>query len=142
MDLNVERLIRKHEGKEKFPYKDTKGNITIGIGRNLSAKGLSEDEIDLLFENDLMEAETRLNEILAYYKINRSGLPEEVVMVLIDMSFNMGYGLKAFKRMFKAVKKQDWEWMIEEMKDSVWCREVKSRCDDNVGIIRRMLYNE
>ena len=142
MDLKVERLIRKHEGKKKFPYKDTEGNLTVGIGRNLSAKGLSEDEIDLLFENDLMEAETRLNKILAHYKINRSGLPEEVVMVLIDMSFNMGYGLKSFKRMFKAIKKRDWEWMIEEMRDSVWCEKVKSRCDDNVGIIRRMLYNE
>lgn len=47
-------LIEHHEGRRAHPYTDTTGNLTIGVGRNLSDRGLSADEIDLLFANDLV----------------------------------------------------------------------------------------
>lgn len=37
-----EQLIR-DEGVRKFPYKDTVGKTTIGVGRNLDDVGLSQD---------------------------------------------------------------------------------------------------
>ena len=43
-------MLKKHEGVEKFCYKDHLGYETIGVGRNISKSGLglSGDEIDYL----------------------------------------------------------------------------------------------
>jgi GH24 family phage-related lysozyme (muramidase) len=36
-------LIEHHEGRRAFPWYDSAGKISIGIGRNLSDRGLSDD---------------------------------------------------------------------------------------------------
>ena len=36
-------LIEHHEGRRAFPYYDSVGKISIGIGRNLADRGLSDD---------------------------------------------------------------------------------------------------
>ena len=48
----VIRMIEDHEGRRTHPYRDTAGCLTIGVGRNLTARGLAADEIDLLRDND------------------------------------------------------------------------------------------
>ena len=45
--------LEQHEGRRARPYMDSVGKITIGVGRNLSDKGLSQAEIDALLEHDL-----------------------------------------------------------------------------------------
>ena len=42
-----------HEDKRSFPYVDSVGKVSIGIGRNLDDRGLSPDEIDYLYRNDI-----------------------------------------------------------------------------------------
>ena len=39
-------LIEHHEGRRAFPYHDTVGKLTIGVVRNLTDRGLSDDEIN------------------------------------------------------------------------------------------------
>jgi lysozyme len=46
-------LIEHHEGHRAFAYYDIVGKLTIGVGRNLTDRGLSDDEINLLFINDM-----------------------------------------------------------------------------------------
>ena len=46
-------LVERREGRRQFPYLDTRGKTTIGIGRNLSDRGLADDEIEYLFATDL-----------------------------------------------------------------------------------------
>ena len=61
-------------------------------------------------------------------------------MVLIDMDFNLGKRrFLTFKKMIQAVKNRDWEAMIREMKNSRWCEQVKSRCEDDVELIEEVL---
>ena len=45
----VDQLIR-HEGMELKVYKDSLGIETIGIGRNLVDRGVTEEELDVLGE--------------------------------------------------------------------------------------------
>ena len=49
-------LVQRHEGRRQFPYYDTRGKLTIAVGRNLNDRGLADDEIDYLFANDLIIA--------------------------------------------------------------------------------------
>ena len=57
--------------------------------------------------------------------------------VLIDMAFNMGtQGLLKFKRMLAAIREQDFSRAADEMLDSRWARQVKSRSDRLAGMMR------
>lgn len=45
--------LRIDEGVREFPYTDTVGKLSIGVGRNLDDVGLRPDEIALMLENDI-----------------------------------------------------------------------------------------
>lgn len=57
----AQMLVHTHEGVTVYPYEDTVGKITIGVGRNLSDRGLEADEIETLFATDCQIAETALD---------------------------------------------------------------------------------
>ena len=136
----TEQLIR-HEGLRLKPYHCPAGRLTIGVGRNLEDKGITEKEAVMLLENDVQECIADLKDIFqddpdtiddpdtAADKENRFDLlPESVQRVLVDMRFNLGYqGFRKFKKMIKAVKQQDFHTAAREMKDSRWYHQVGER---------------
>lgn len=88
-----EQLIR-HEGRRRKPYVDTVGKVSIGIGRNLTDRGLSLAEIDYLFENDIDLCIADLDNNLPWWR----ELSTARQHVLLDMCFNLG-----IKRLLKFV---------------------------------------
>jgi lysozyme len=54
-----EQLVR-HEGLRLKPYRCTAGKLTIGIGRNLDDKGISQTEAYVLLDNDIQNCEKQL----------------------------------------------------------------------------------
>lgn len=112
-----------HEGRRRFAYMDTVGKITVGIGRNLSDKGLSDDEIDYLLANDVKECITDLQSFpwfQALDPVRRN--------VVIDMRFNLGPSrFRGFKRMLRALDAKDYHLAARSMRESLWYRQVKSR---------------
>jgi len=52
MMLKLKQSLVKHESYSKFPYTDTMGKITIGIGYNLTDRGVTDDWITEQFNND------------------------------------------------------------------------------------------
>ena len=74
-----------HEGRRSKPYLDSVGKWTVGVGRNLSDKGLSDDEIDYLLANDLRECRADLASFPWF-----AGLDDVRRNVLIDMRLNLG----------------------------------------------------
>ena len=142
--MKIEELLIKKKKKREKPYDDAtgktlktgdtiKGKITIGIGRNIQEIGLSEDEIEYLLQNDINRCKNELREIFPDF----DELPENVKLVLIDMIFNLGKTrFLGFKHMIEAVKERNWGKMIEEMKNSRWCKQVKNRCEDDVELIK------
>ena len=108
--------IRLHEGVEKKVYLDTEGIETIGVGRNLRDRGLSEDEIAICEEELLNNFE--------WY----AELDEVRKRVLIDMAFNLGMPkLKQFAKMLGAIENKDWVNVASEMLDSRWAEQVGNR---------------
>ena len=102
-------LITRHEGRKPKMYKDSKGLWTIGIGRLLSGKRLSDDEIDLMFRNDLRMAHS----IAVYFADGRWPVLGVVRRaVLTGMAFNLGQRLYRFKNLRKAIKHQDYEQRV------------------------------
>lgn len=113
-----------HEGKKTKVYKDSLGIETIGVGRNLRDKGLSEDEILMLLNNDINECIHDLESFLPYF----SDLDDVRQRVLIDMRFNLGpTRFRGFKNMLKAVKESRYSDAATAMLASKWAKQVKGR---------------
>lgn len=113
-----------HEGLRQFPYKDTVGKITIGVGRNLTDKGLSHPEIHFLLENDIDGTWDGLAAALPWVK----DLDDVRQRVLLDMAFNLGVaGLLKFKATLAAVERGDYAAAATNMLKSKWAKQVGHR---------------
>jgi len=120
------KQLRLHEGVEKFPYKCTAGYLTIGVGRNIEERGLLDDEIDFLLDNDI---EVVMNEISVSFDWFFD-LSEVRQRVVADMIFNLGLPrFKQFKNMIAALEAGDWAEAANQMMDSKWAKQVGKRAE-------------
>jgi len=121
---DLRSLLRHHEGVRAKPYLCTAGKTTIGVGRNLDDLGLSPDEIDYLFENDLRRVELELHRAFPWAK----SLDAVRYAVMVDMLFNLGLRrLQLFRKFLAAMERHDWQTAAVEMMDSRWAKQLKSR---------------
>ena len=122
----IEKQLIEHEGLEKKVYRCPAGKLTVGVGRNLEDKGITEEEALFLLRNDISECEDDLRSIFTEYDT----LDEYRKRVLIDMRFNLGPSrFRQFKKMIAAVKEKDFSRAADEMKDSNWYRQVGKRAE-------------
>lgn len=118
--------LRRDEGCRLSPYTDTTGNLTIGVGRNLSGVGISPDEADYLLGNDIYRAISGIAKFLPW----AANLDDARYGVLVNMSFNLGIGgLMNFPHFLEAMKDRDWPLAAQEMMDSKWSKQVGLRAD-------------
>jgi len=89
-----------------MPYRCTAGKLTIGVGRNLDDRGISEEEAFYLLDNDIADCVTDLQSHLSWF--NR--LDDVRKAVLVDMCFNLGIGrMMKFENMLAAAKHGEWK---------------------------------
>ena len=138
------KMIAIHEGIVLNVYQDHLGINTVGIGRNLDDRGITDGElsfinktIDEVYDSGLTEEEAYylcMNDIAIVEKELLANKPlvnqlnDVRQMVLIDMAFNMGVPrLMKFKDMWLAIEKVNYIAACEEMIDSRWADQVKGR---------------
>lgn len=94
-EVLLRRFLLIAEGYRLKPYDDktgkevvlaTGGNITIGIGWNLTANGLPAEVVDLLYRLSVERVCTELDAGLAWWR----KLDDVRQVVLASMAFNMG----------------------------------------------------
>ena len=106
----IPQLIR-HEGLRLFPYTDTVGKVTIGVGRNLTDVGISESEAYLLLDNDLDEVLCDLEDFPWF-----TGLNSVRQLVVADMRFNLGpLGFRKFTRTLASIESGQYAKAATEM---------------------------
>lgn len=113
--MTLRDLIKRHEGVRLKVYLDTKGIPTIGVGRNLRDRGISQGEAELLLSNDLHaiigECERRIDGFPEFDEVRRA--------VLVDIAFNCGAGgLLKFQRMLSALRAGHYDRAAAEIVDS------------------------
>lgn len=124
-------FIARHEGLALKPYSDSRGFLTIGRGRCLTTRGITEQEADYLFGNDFDGVLADLAKQAWWTKIDPLRQ-----MALADMAFNLGtHGLLGFRKMLSALLAQRWGEAAAQMMDSAWAREVGDRADEDRAII-------
>ena len=129
--LLLEQLQR-HEGLRLQPYRDTVGKLTVGYGRNLDDRGISEDEAGFMLDNDIDLVEQELERMPLYLSLD----PVRQT-VLANMAFNMGMPtLMTFSRMLGALAERDWERAADEMIRSKWAKQVGDRAAELSELMR------
>ena len=126
MDLHdeIKAQLMKHEGLRLKPYQCTAGKWTIGVGRNIQDRGITEAEAMHLLDNDIDECQEELDRIIPWW-IEK---PAYVQLVLINMVFNLGATrLLGFKKFLKAVEENNFDLASTEMLDSRWAEQVGQR---------------
>lgn len=125
--MNYQRLknqLIKHEGVRLKPYLCTAQKLTIGVGRNIEDKGITENEAMYLLENDINECIADCRKLFPGWE----QLTENRKIALLDMRFNLGpTRFRGFRRMIAAIKDGDFKRATTEMEDSVWFRQVGNR---------------
>lgn len=137
--------LKRHEGLVLHAYRCSANRWTIGYGRNLQDKGLSNEEKEMFGVEKSMDMLTRkitkaqatklLTSDVAEFEasvISKVSFFDELDSVrqdiLINMAFNMGINrLMKFKNMLGKLKEHDYQGSADEMKDSKWYVQVGIR---------------
>lgn len=120
----MEKELERDEGKRNKPYRDTVGKLTIGIGRNLDDRGLTDDEIYYILRTDIDLVEGQLDKHLPWWR----DLSDARQRVLLNMSFNLGIaGLLGFKNTLAMIKEGKYTAASAAMLLSKWAKQVGSR---------------
>lgn len=131
----LQKQLGVDEGRRKRMYLDTATppRWTGGVGRNLSDRGFSDDEIDLMLDNDINLAIHIASGLIPTYD-KLDDVRQEVV---VNMAFNLGLPrLTLFKRFLSALDRGDFKQASEEMQDSAWYKQTGDRAKRLVYAMR------
>ena len=136
---DLKARIKKHEGYRDTIYKDSLGFSTIGYGHlvlqtDRYEKGVTYRKKDLekVFDTDFNTAKSNANQLI-------EGLPihHQAKCVIIEMVFQLGIGgVSKFKKMWKALKQNDYQTASEEMLDSRWAKQTPKRAEELSGVMK------
>lgn len=140
--MNTEMLAKirasliKHEALKLKPYLDSVGKITIGIGYNLSDRGMPIEWVNNQFVEDVDYLEVAFSHFPWWKQLNT-----DRQIVLIDMAF-MGFKrFLGFVNLISALEKHDYHLAADAMLDSEWAEEVKNRAIQLAEGMRLGVYN-
>jgi len=148
--------VMRHEGSIPYPYKDSKGLWTIGVGhligdgktlpdiydswknngapgnkKNNTTPALSPDKVNSLFEEDFKKHLAIAKRGPGFDKANEVGQSG-----FINLSFNMGEWWTIFKKAAAAAARGDFETTALELEDSKWYEQVGKRASEVVSMVR------
>ena len=127
---NLIESIKKHEGFRGMPYDDSLGKPTIGYGTLLP---ITESEADLLLKSRMYQKKEELERAEPFF----AELPKEKQDILLEMAYQLGVGgLLKFRKMWKALKRFDYEEAAKEALDSRWAKQTPKRAEELAGRLR------
>lgn len=131
--LRLEEQLLVDEGLRLKPYRCTAGRLTIGVGRNLDDRGISQAEALVLLGNDIEESWAGLVRQAPWV----AAAPEPVQEALANMAFNMGVeGLMAFRRTLALLEQRRYAEAACEMLRSKWAGQVGARAERLAAMVR------
>lgn len=137
MLVKLKRGIIVHEEDRARAYLDIYGNITVGMGHNLSARDVEQDIRDRWFLRDSEDFYSEwVNTFPWYLELNT-----DRQIVLVDFAF-MGFKkVLEFTRMLDALSRHDYSVAASEMLNSEWANQVGKRATDLSSAMESGVYN-
>src|SRR5579864_5648533 len=111
----LRQMLLNDEAYKQFPYIDTTGHTTVGIGRNLTDRGISLDEALVLLDDDIIYFTNKLDHLLSFF----GRLSDQRKLVCINLCFNLGlHGFLGFHKMLDAFERNNYEEVANEIINS------------------------
>ena len=124
----VKEMLVRHEGVMCTLYQCSEDKWTIGVGRNLQDRGITEDEAMYLLDNDIKRVIDSLDK---HWHVWRS-FPELAQMVCVDCTFQMGItGWMAFRHTRALMEMECWIEASEEILRSKYATQTPNRAAYN-----------
>jgi len=150
---DIFNFIQSHEGTRPTMYLDSRKIPTIGIGFNLTRadapallksigadynlimakkQSLTSEQIKQLFQANLQVAYKDAKQYLPGF----DGLPKQIKLVILDLSFNLGLpGLSKFVKFKAAIQTGNYAAAARELATSKWASQVGNRANKLINII-------
>lgn len=149
-------FIEPFEGRRHRAYRDSRGNMTVGVGFNLDRDGaaadlkkllpgvgyralrrgdiaLTDTQIDTLLRHDAQRAiDTARRQVTEF-----DSLPLDAQLIVIDMTYNTG-SLHKWRRFRAALDRQDYAAAADSMHRSLWRRQTGRRAEHLIELMRSM----
>ena len=141
MHDKLKERIKQHEGFRNYVYLDSLGKKTVGYGHLCRddedwdiKKSYSIQELEVCFESDFNNALVGAERLIGDITID-----PKAKEVIIEMVFQLGEtGVSKFKKMWAALKEQDYINASNEMLDSKWAEQTEKRAESLARIIRSL----
>jgi len=130
-DDEIKEMIQRHEGYRPYVYYDSLGFPTAGYGHAfLPNSPISHNVAKALFDDDFCRAKRDYDKLKLDLDPVRRG-------VVLDMLFNLGLSrFRGFRKMISALKRGEYAKTADEMLDSLWADQVKSRANHLAEIMK------
>lgn len=142
---DLTNLIKRHEGSLKnkagrhILYQCTENKWSVGWGRNLTDRGISEGEAILMLQNDIKQAQADVTTLMPYIA-TFAKIYTPRYCAFVDMMLNIGMTrMKQFKKMLTAAEKGDWKTAAKEILNSKYAKDVGDRANEIAYLVE---YNE
>ena len=134
MDLDkVKKRLIQEESMQLFPYKCSAGKWTLGVGRNIEDRGISDITAMQMLEEDIDLCVEELARNITWWEEAPDGIQE----VLIDLCFNMGISrLMLFTKTLGYMGSGEMKKAADELLNSRYATMVPNRAKRNADIIR------
>lgn len=135
--MNKRDLLEYEEGFSPRPFYDTEGYPTVGYGFKIAGQGaalptflLPKVAADAWLSALIIELEDKMRHSII--KLN-----EPRKAVIISMCYQLGViGCLGFRKMWIAIRAEDWEAARLEMLDSKWARQTPARALRHAAVMR------
>ena len=123
MDLDVLKAeLTRDEGLRLQPYRDSVGKLTIGVGHNLDANGITYAAAMQILEDDILNVMGQLNSKVSWW----ATLDDVRQRVLANLCFNIGInGLLGFNHLL--ANGQAGVFDDQDLLDSKYAKQVGAR---------------
>ena len=143
----IAAFITKHEGRRRKPYKDSLGVQTIGVGWNMVSNPLppatqaylteygeiTEEMIDDLLERSIRHTNADCHVIFPDFE----SFTDNRQLALLDFVFQLGFSrVKMFIHTLAAINTGRWEDAANEMRQSVWAKQVPTRAAEIIQMVK------
>ena len=142
----AKKMLIVDEGLRLKAYKCTAGAWTIGVGRNLSALRINEDELRR-YRTIGITRETAIEwldeDVQFAKKVCRrifdslfDSWGDNRQLGWVNLAFNLGYNrLMQFRNTLRAARIEDWDEVEKGLRGSLWFKQVGKRAERVIGMV-------
>lgn len=146
-NTQLKTALLRFEGYKREVYLDsaTPPNKTVGIGHMLTGQDalmpvgtdVSDQQIQNWFNLDVLLATSRAKQIVPSFDT----LDDVRQQAVVTLTFNLGNRLSGFPHFLAAIQNKDWQEAANQLRNSQWATQVKTRCDETCDALVNGFWN-